>query len=240
MIMKMVPGFVRGSTPWRVDRYAIATRTANHKPKVEGFRVCRLRWSEVSDLPRAARELVAKLRVRDRDQPARALADARPPQLGNAVLGHYTVDDVLQSRHGGPRVQAWDDPRDRFVVRRRVEHDERLAARRHDRAAREVRLTTRRRPVVAAERLGRALPEKSTSSVALIVTMPSSRAMAQGSFVWLTGQNSTPGFSSTNSYSRRVPNALVVMILFLCVCFRDPLMTPFSTSSTKPSHKSSV
>src|SRR5262249_28608375 len=49
---------------------------------------------------------------------------------------------------------------DRGVARRRVEDDERLAALRHEGAAREVRLAAGRRPVVAAERLRGALTEE--------------------------------------------------------------------------------
>src|SRR5215210_776452 len=48
-------------------------------------------------------------------------------------------------------------------------------------------------------------PRKSTSRVALIATKLSSLVMLRSSLVWSTGQNSTPGFSFTNSYSLRLP-----------------------------------
>src|SRR5690348_16433277 len=46
---------------------------------------------------RRARAL-AEHRVRDRDQPSRPLADARAAHLGDAVLGHHAVDDLLERR----------------------------------------------------------------------------------------------------------------------------------------------
>src|SRR5829696_5032516 len=60
-------------------------------------------------------------------------------------------------------------------------------------------------------------PRKSTSSVALMATKLSSPAMLRSSLVWSTGQNSTPAFSSTNSYKRWLPNALVATTLCRCV-----------------------
>src|SRR5215217_8515257 len=56
-------------------------------------------------------------------------------------------------------------------------------------------------------------PRKSTSRVALIATKLSSPAMLRSSLVWSTGQNSTPGFSSTNSYSHVLPKAFAATTL---------------------------
>src|SRR5204863_5151079 len=83
-------------------------------------------------------------------------------------------------------------------------------------------------------------PRKSTSSVALIATMPAWRLMLRGSLVWSTGQNSTPGFSSTNRYRRALPIAEVVTILLTWSVLRVPVTTPCSTRSTNPSASSSV
>jgi hypothetical protein len=71
-------------------------------------------------------------------------------------------------------------------------------------------------------------PRKSTSRVALIATKLSSPAMLRSSLVWSTGQNSTPGFSFTNSYSLRLPRALAAMALLRWVRLRVPVMTPLS------------
>ena len=82
--------------------------------------------SDVAELARLRGQLVAELRVRDLDQAHGALADRAPAQLGDAVLGDHLVDDVLVRGHRGARVQGGDDPRDRLVVRGRVQDDERL------------------------------------------------------------------------------------------------------------------
>ena len=67
-----------------------------------------------------------------------------------------------------------------------------------------------------------------------------SRAITVGSLVYSTGQNSTPGLSATNSYSRALPSAVVVTILLRCVAFSVPVITPPSTRSIMPSPSSSV
>src|SRR5919199_4947657 len=82
-------------------------------------------------------------------------------------------------------------------------------------------------------------PRKSTSSVALIATKLSSAAILPSLLVWSTGQNSTPGFSFTNSYSRWLPRALAAIVLFRWVRLRVPVMIPLSIRSTNPSASSS-
>ena len=59
----------------------------------------------------------------------------------------------------------------------------------------------------------------------------SSPATLRSSLVWSTGQNSTPGFSSTNLYRRLLPSALLVMALFLWLRLRVPVTIPFSIRS---------
>src|SRR5829696_1005481 len=63
-------------------------------------------------------------------------------------------------------------------------------------------------------------PRKSTSRAALMATNLSSPATFRSSLVWSTGQNSTLGFSATNSYRRLLPSALLVMALFLWLRLR--------------------
>src|SRR5829696_773935 len=71
-------------------------------------------------------------------------------------------------------------------------------------------------------------PRKSTSRVALMATKLSSPATLRSSLVWSTDQNSRPGFSSTNSYRRLLPSALLVTTLFLWLRLRMPVIVPFS------------
>jgi hypothetical protein len=98
--------------------------------------------------------------MRDRDQPACPLGDRAAAQLGDAVLGHYLVDDVLERRHGSARVQLGNDARDGVLGGARMQHDERLTVLGHHRSARVVGLPAGGGPVIAAERLRRALTEE--------------------------------------------------------------------------------
>jgi hypothetical protein len=74
-------------------------------------------------------------------------------------------------------------------------------------------------------------PRKSTSRVALMAPKLFSPATLPSSLVWSTGQNSTPGFSSTNLYRRLLPSALLVMALFPWLHLRVPVTIPFSIRS---------
>ena len=60
-------------------------------------------------------QAVSVLRVGDGDQPTRALGDRAAPQLGDSVLGHDLVDDVLERGHRGPEAELGHDARHRVV-----------------------------------------------------------------------------------------------------------------------------
>src|SRR5215204_5897019 len=195
--------------------------------------------SKIIHLPRLTLQLVAELRVGDADQPARPLPDAAPAWLRHAVLGHDAIHDVLESRDGGAGMKPRDDAGDRFVSGGRVQHDKGLAVLGEERPAREVRLAARRGPVLAAQRLGGALAEEVDLEGGVDRDEALSPAMLRSSLVWSTGQNSTPGFSSTNSYSRVLPKAFAATTLFRWVRLLVPLITPFSIRSTNPSERSS-
>src|SRR3954452_13041263 len=143
---------------WRSERRGLPSIAADPTPARAVYPSDGL--LQVAELPPRARPLVAELRMRDRDEPFGARADRAAPHLGDAVFGHHAVDDVLERGDGRPRVELGNDARDGIVHRRRVQDDERLPMLSEHGAAREVGLTARGGPVVAAQGFRRALSEE--------------------------------------------------------------------------------
>src|SRR5437868_15189957 len=96
---------------------------------------------------------IPEIRMRNRAQPLRALAEGAPAQVSNAVLGDDHVG--VSARSGDrPSLKRRDDARVLAVRCRRRQRDDRPAARRRERAANEVQLATDGPEIAAAGDFG--------------------------------------------------------------------------------------
>ena len=93
----------------------------------------------------------------DAYQPTGPLPYGAASQLCYAVLGDDTGHYVLERGDRRAGMKLRHDAGDRLVRGCRVQHDKVLAVLGENRPTREVRLATRRRSVLAAQRFGRAL-----------------------------------------------------------------------------------
>jgi hypothetical protein len=107
-----------------------------------------------------ALQIVTELRMGDAYKLARSFQYAAAAQFCYAVLGNNTVNYVLERGDRRAGMKLRHDAGDRLVRGCRVQHDKRLAVLGEDRPTCEVRLATRRRPVLAAKRLRGTLAEE--------------------------------------------------------------------------------
>ena len=110
--------------------------------------------AQVFRLDGLAEQLGAEFRVGDGDQRQRPFLHALAVQVGDAVLGDDVVHVAARGDHAGAGREARHDARDRAVLGRRGQGDDRLAARRAGRAAVEVDLPADAGVESRAERVG--------------------------------------------------------------------------------------
>src|SRR5215211_4120873 len=116
--------------------------------------------SKIIHLPCFTLQLVTELGMGYAYELARPLPDAAAAQFRHTVLGYHAVYYVLEGGDRRARMELRHDARDRLLGSGRVQHNKRLAVLGEERPARKVRLASRRRPVLAAQRLGGTLAQE--------------------------------------------------------------------------------